>query len=281
MPLVNENIKILRKRMGMTQEKFAEVLGIKRSLIGAYEENRAIPPADNLNRISKVFGITLDQLINYSYEKEFNRHRDNNSVLHTSEQYPIERKSVFQNTQRELPTVQPSLFEPVKSQETRGKGIKYIKASLFDKYISGNDFSQYSENLPSLQLPFFTQDNLWAFDAPQDFLMENCVLIVEKILNFEDIVEGENHLLVSTSSGFKYRRVYNQIRLKGVLLTNSDKSGVSSEEFKVSDIKEIWKPISFISKSMPLPEISLESVQSKVDSLKAEIDFMLNFRATK
>jgi transcriptional regulator with XRE-family HTH domain len=281
MPLVNENIKILRKRMGMTQEKFAEVLGIKRSLIGAYEENRAIPPADNLNRISKVFGITLDQLINYSYEKEFNRQRDHTMEPSNADQYPIERKPVFQNSQRELPSVQPSLFEPLKSQDYKGKGIKYIKSSLFDKYISGNDFSQYSENLPFLQLPFFTQENLWAFDSPKDFPMDNCILIVEKILNFDNIVEGENHLLVSISSGFKYCRVYNQIRLKGVLLTNSDKAGISSSEFKVSDIKEIWKPISFISKSMPMPEISLDGVQSRVESLKAEIDFILNFRAKK
>jgi hypothetical protein len=52
------------------------------------------------------------------------------------------------------------------------------------------------------------------------------------------------------------------------LLTSSDKANMQSEEIKATDIKEIWKPVSYISKAMPLPEISMESIQNKVDNLK-------------
>ena len=280
MPLVNENIKVLRKRMGMTQEKFAEVLGIKRSLIGAYEENRAVPPAENLNKISRVFGITLDQLINYSYEREFNKRPEANSFNTGQKEelpFPIEKRSVFQHTNREIPTVQSSLFEPAKPVSVnvvsaKSKEIKYINANLFEKYLNEESFEQYFENLPSIGLPFFTQENLRAFDAPVDFPLENCILIAEKISDFNQIVEGENHLIISKLGGFKYRRLYNQIQIKGVLLTSSDKA---------SEIKEIWKPISYISKAMPLQDISLENIQDKVDSLKTELDFILSFRAKK
>lgn len=289
MPLVNENIKVLRKRMGMTQEKFAEVLGIKRSLIGAYEENRAVPPAENLNKISKVFGITLDQLINYSYEREFNKRPETNSFNTFQKEelsFPIEKRTAFQHTNREVSTSQPSLFEPAKqiSANTvtpKSKEIKYINANLFEKYLSEENFEQYFENLPSISLPFFTQENLRAFDAPVDFPLENCILIAEKISNFNQIVEGENHLIISKLGGFKYRRLYNQIHIKGVLLTSSDNVNIQSQEIKASEIKEIWKPISYISKAMPLPDISLENIQDKVDSLKNELDFILNFRAKK
>lgn len=289
MPLVNENIKVLRKRMGMTQEKFAEVLGIKRSLIGAYEENRAVPPAENLNKISRVFGITLDQLINYSYEREFNKRPEAstfNSDIKEEVPFPIEKRTAFQYTNREIPSVQPSLFEPVKPVSVtafpaKEMGIKYINANLFEKYLNEESFEQFAENLPSISLPFFTQENLRAFDAPVDFPLENCILIAEKVTDFNQIVEGENHLLISRSSGFKYRRLYNQIHIKGVLLTSSDKANTQSQEIKASEIKEIWKPISYISKAMPLPDISLESIKDKVDTLKTELDFILSFRAKK
>ena len=280
MTLVNQNIKVLRKRMGVTQEKFAELLGIKRSLIGAYEENRAIPPAENLNKISKVFGVTLDQLLNYSYEKEFNRQKDLDFEQSKPKEdfYPIERKPIFAKTQQE----NNNLFEHYsKSQSAQQNDIKYIHSNLFEKYISETGFRSFLENLPRISLPFLTQSNLLAFDAPKDFPLENCVLVAEKILNFDEIVEGENHLLVTVSHGFVYRRIYNQLRLKGVLLTNSDKSGIRSQEFTVSDIKEIWRPISFVSKSMPLPEVSLESISKKVEDLKTEIDFITGFRAKK
>ena len=36
---VNENIRFLRKKKGWTQEKFSHKIGIKRSLVGAYEED--------------------------------------------------------------------------------------------------------------------------------------------------------------------------------------------------------------------------------------------------
>jgi DNA-binding XRE family transcriptional regulator len=37
---LNENIRILRKRLSLTQDQFAQQLGVKRSLVGAYEEGK-------------------------------------------------------------------------------------------------------------------------------------------------------------------------------------------------------------------------------------------------
>jgi transcriptional regulator with XRE-family HTH domain len=41
MSLAGLNLKYLRKLRGWTQEEFASKLNIKRSLLGAYEEERA------------------------------------------------------------------------------------------------------------------------------------------------------------------------------------------------------------------------------------------------
>ena len=41
MAISNQNMKYLRKLRGWTQEEFAQKLRIKRSLLGAYEEERA------------------------------------------------------------------------------------------------------------------------------------------------------------------------------------------------------------------------------------------------
>ncbi len=46
--MVSENIKFLRKKNGWTQEQFSKKIGIKRSLLGAYEEGRADPRLNNL-----------------------------------------------------------------------------------------------------------------------------------------------------------------------------------------------------------------------------------------
>ncbi|MEO6837513.1 MAG: helix-turn-helix transcriptional regulator, partial [Ginsengibacter sp.] len=58
MSLAGKNLKYLRGLRGWTQEEFATKLGIKRSLIGAYEEERADPRIDVLEIISEIFKVT-------------------------------------------------------------------------------------------------------------------------------------------------------------------------------------------------------------------------------
>src|SRR6185437_15638718 len=63
MSLAGQNLKYLRKLRGWTQEEFAAKLGIKRSLIGAYEEERADPRLDVLETLGEIFKVTLDELL--------------------------------------------------------------------------------------------------------------------------------------------------------------------------------------------------------------------------
>ena len=53
--VIGNNIKILRKKAGFTQGALAEQMGIKRSLIGAYEEGRAEPRINNLVKAIRGF----------------------------------------------------------------------------------------------------------------------------------------------------------------------------------------------------------------------------------
>ncbi len=62
MSLVSENIRYLRKLNGLTQEQFARRLGIKRSLVGAYEEGRANPNPNNMIAIAKSFNVSVENL---------------------------------------------------------------------------------------------------------------------------------------------------------------------------------------------------------------------------
>jgi transcriptional regulator with XRE-family HTH domain len=69
MSIVSNNIKYLRRLNGLTQEQFSRRIGIKRSLLGAYEEARANPNLDNLKMIAQVFGTTVDSLIKTDIRK--------------------------------------------------------------------------------------------------------------------------------------------------------------------------------------------------------------------
>jgi transcriptional regulator with XRE-family HTH domain len=57
MSKIFSNLKFLRLQKGLSQEQMAESLGITRSRLGAYEENRNEPSIDLLITISDFFHI--------------------------------------------------------------------------------------------------------------------------------------------------------------------------------------------------------------------------------
>ncbi len=63
MSIVSNNIKYLRRLNGLTQEQFSRKIGIKRSLLGAYEEARANPNLTNLKNMAHAFGVSVDNLL--------------------------------------------------------------------------------------------------------------------------------------------------------------------------------------------------------------------------
>ncbi|MCS6795418.1 MAG: helix-turn-helix domain-containing protein [Raineya sp.] len=63
MSQLSKNLRHLRHISDCTQEEFAQILGIKRSSLGAYEEGRANPNFAVMTQICKMFGITLEQLM--------------------------------------------------------------------------------------------------------------------------------------------------------------------------------------------------------------------------
>ena len=63
MSTVCRNLKYLRKQKGWTQQEFADRLNIKRSLLGAYEEERAEPRTEVLEQVSDMFRVSIDDLL--------------------------------------------------------------------------------------------------------------------------------------------------------------------------------------------------------------------------
>ena len=53
-----------RKHNGMSQEELAEKVGVSRQAISKWERGEASPDTDNLILLSRIYGVTLDELLN-------------------------------------------------------------------------------------------------------------------------------------------------------------------------------------------------------------------------
>lgn len=56
-------LKALRVQYGLTQEKAAKLVGVSESTWHSYENAKTYPPVKVVNRITKTFGISYDDII--------------------------------------------------------------------------------------------------------------------------------------------------------------------------------------------------------------------------
>lgn len=70
--MFSENIKILRKQKGMSQETLAQQLNIVRQTISKWEKRLSVPDADMLTRIAELFEVSVSELLGSKIEEEKN-----------------------------------------------------------------------------------------------------------------------------------------------------------------------------------------------------------------
>ncbi len=61
--MLGENIKILRKQKGYSQETMAEQLNVVRQTISKWEKGYSVPDADMLERIAGLFEVSVSELL--------------------------------------------------------------------------------------------------------------------------------------------------------------------------------------------------------------------------
>lgn len=68
--VISMNLKYLRKKFKYTQEEVAEKIGVSRQAVAKWENGESVPDIQNCLALSKLYGITLDDLVNHNSEKD-------------------------------------------------------------------------------------------------------------------------------------------------------------------------------------------------------------------
>lgn len=65
---MDNNIKDLRAKSGLSQDELAKKCGVSRQTINSIENNRYDPSLGLAFKLSEVFGVTVNELFNYQSE---------------------------------------------------------------------------------------------------------------------------------------------------------------------------------------------------------------------
>ena len=63
--MLSDNIQLLRKRAGMSQEQLAELTETSRQTVSKWESGESIPDVIACDRMAEAFGVALEDMLHY------------------------------------------------------------------------------------------------------------------------------------------------------------------------------------------------------------------------
>lgn len=241
MSLAGKNLKHLRKLRGWTQEEFAIRLGIKRSLLGAYEEERAEPRIDVLEVVSELFKLSLDELLLQN-------------LSDSQGGYLAKRRA-----QKMASGVAEIQFVPVKAAAG---------------YLAGYADPEFIDELNTFTLPMLSSGFYRAFEIVGDSMLptpSGSVIVGEKVDDMDDVRNSNTYIVISRSEGIVYKRVMKSNRSKNKYTLISDNPAYQPYNINAEDVIEMWKASLVIAKANIQQRWDVNQLASMVSNLQDQV----------
>ena len=241
MSIANKNLKYLRKLRGWTQEEFAQKLRIKRSLLGAYEEERAEPRIEILEVVADMFKLTLDDLLR-------------KDVSDSKTNYLARRRAQkMANGRTDIP------FVPQKAAAG---------------YLNGYADPEFVDELTTFTLPMLAGGDYRAFEIVGDSMMptpSGSVIVGERVQNLDEVKTNQTYIVVSRSEGIVYKRMMKNNRQKNKYTLVSDNPTYQPYIINADDILEVWQAQMIISKANTQQRWDVGQLASLVNNLQQQV----------
>lgn len=244
MSMAGKNLKYLRKLRGWTQEEFASKLHIKRSLLGAYEEERAEPRIEVMELVGDLFRLTLDELL----LKDLADSKGN---------YLARRRA-----QKLASAVNDIQFVPVKAAAG---------------YLAGYADPEFIDELNTFTLPMLAPGHYRAFEIMGDSMLPTAsgsVIVGEKVEDLNDLKSNNTYIIISRNEGIVYKRVMKNTRGKNKLTLISDNPSYQPYQVNMEDILELWKAALIIGKANTQPHWDVNQLANVVNTLQEQVSVL-------
>ncbi len=242
MSIAGLNLKYLRKLRGWTQEEFAGRLNIKRSLLGAYEEERADPRLEVLENVAEVFKLSLDELLLKDLSNQ-------------SANYLMKRRQQ-------------------KMMSSERNTIHFVPVKAAAGYLAGYADSEFIDELNTFTLPMLSGGNYRAFEIIGDSMLptpSGSVIVGEKVESVDDVKNNTAYIVISRNEGIVYKRIVKNNKVKNKVSLVSDNPTYQPYQIATEDIIELWQAQVVIGKVTSQQRWDVNSLANLVNNLQDEV----------
>lgn len=255
---IGSNLKVLRKRMGGSQEETAANLGLTRSTYSGYENGVAQPNLDNLILLGEYFNVPIDALIKEDFtfisEEELNLLIEGPEVDISGQNLRV-LTSVVDHNEEEL--------------------IEMIPQKASAGYVNGYADPEYLKVLPTFSLPFLSKNRKYrSFPITGDSMppvVDGSFVIGDFVQNWNTIRSGTPCIVVTKNDGIVFKVVNNWLHSKQSFQLCSTNTFYGPYEVAAKDVLEIWKFVNYISPELPDIAMDENTLTRSVRELQTEV----------
>jgi transcriptional regulator with XRE-family HTH domain len=253
------NIKFLRKRRGRTQDDVAVALNLKRSTLSGYENGVAQPGIEILVSFSRYFNLSIDTMLKIDIPK-----------LSESQLGELERgydAYVRGSNLRVLTTtVDNENFENIELVPEKAKA----------GYTTGYADPEYIGELPRFRLPFLSEKRKYrTFQLKGDSMLpipDGSWVTGEFVQDWREIISGKAYVVFTINDGIVFKVVESNLNTDGKLVLYSLNPIYEPYEVHITEVKEIWKFVNFISSELPEPVLPEKQLIQAVATMKNDLE---------
>ena len=222
-----ENLKFLRNRKKVSQERLADALSLTRTTLAGYEKN-VQPPFKALIKIADYFKVSIDAMVRYDLQQlsefQLSQVEDGFDIDITGQKMRILTITVDKEGKENIEMV------PVKAQAG---------------YTASYGDLDFISSLPKFNLPFLAKEKTYrCFQIQGDSMLpmqEGSWVTCSYMQNWKDIKDGTPCILVTKDEGIVFKLVYNRIDERKTLQLVSSNREYKPYEIGIDTIAEIWK----------------------------------------
>jgi transcriptional regulator with XRE-family HTH domain len=224
---IHQNLKILRKRKGFTQQEVATVTGLNRSSLAGYEL-QIQPDLGVLIKLSELYNVTIDTMVKVDLSRLSERQlREIDNGLDSY---------INGNKLRVLTTTVDS--------ENRDN-IEVVGLRAKASYLAGYADPEFMAELPLASLPFLDRNKKYrVFQVDGDSMLpikDKSWIVGEYLDDWTTVKDGQMCIILTENEGVVFKIAYNKVKTDSKLLLCSQNPLYKPFEVEIGDVKEVWK----------------------------------------
>lgn len=213
--MLHTNLRHLRRKKQMSQQNFADVLGIPRTTYSEYEKGNTEPNLKMLGRMCEELNVSMDRLVNTDLT--------------------LDNLEVFRNKELRILAMTVDI-------EGRNQ-IELVETKAEAGYMSGMADPEYISDLPRISVPSLQGGRYRAFEISGDSMLpmeSGSIIICRLVESLKDIKDDKTYIIITHKDGVVYKRI-RRVDTESRLIAFSDNERYTPYTIAYEDIQEIWR----------------------------------------